>query len=561
VEYRAGRGVFKIRWRRGWLSFRGGWSHNPDSRLPEDAASTEAVQLTRADAGTGGAERWVLRHLYLLIALIGAVRLVQGAFTELAPDEAVYWMWSRHLAAGYFDHPPMIALLNWVSTHLFGDREIAVRLPALLLAMGTLLLIVRAARMVLRDELAVAVVTTVWVCSPMLAGFGLIFTPDTPATFFSAAALVFALGIASRMDGEALAGNTPRVIAPRGFAMGGGIGAWVGFGMCCGLGLDSKYPVVLLPAAVGASLLCSRKGWRELRRPGPWAAAIVALVIFSPVIWWNWRHHWASFLFQLHHGVGGNHGEGMLRIMLGLIEGFASFVGGQALLWTPILFGMSTIVLWKYWRAFFRLGEVDRLLLLTGSAPLLLFGVAALKSHGEINWPAFAYVPISLLLGKWVADRPATRLGWLRLGWQVALGCTVVIEVMSAPIILPALHRAGVPLPASMVELTGWEAWGKALGKSAGGASIVCNRHQDAAEATFYVPGRPNVWCDSIGTRPAAYDYFDEKPDFSTLNRVLFIGGNRDLFMAKFGYTHAERRPVDGPDDKYHTKTASILSR
>jgi hypothetical protein len=334
----------------------------------------------------------------------------------------------------------------------------------------------------------------------------------------------------------------------------------VGFGVCCGLGLDAKYPVVLLPAAVGVSLVCSRKGWRELGRPGPWAGAIVAAVIFSPVVWWNWTHHWVSFLFQLHHGAGA--AESATPKTIRSLGGLLQFIGGQTLLWTPILFGMSMVVLWKYWRAIGRLGEVDRMLLFGGTLPLLLFGAAATKAgRGEINWPAFAYVPISLLLGKWVAEKPASRLGWMRAGWQVALGFTVVLQVISAPLILPALLRAGMPMPHAVADLTGWNVWAQALAKSADGAYIVCNRHQDAAEATFYLPGKPNVWCDSIGTRPAAYDYFDDKPDFAKLNRVLYVGGNRDLFMAKYGYAHAERRPLDMPANKNRTTTASMLSR
>ncbi len=152
-------------------------------------------------------------------------------------------------------------------------------------------------------------------------------------------------------------------------------------------------------------------------------------------------------------------------------------------------------------------------------------------------------------------------MGWMRAGWQVALGFTVVLQAISAPVILPALMRAGVPMPHSLADLNGWDVWAAALAKSADGAQVVCNRHQDAAEATFYLPGKPNVWCDSIGTRPAAYDYFDDKPDFSKLSRVLYVGGNRDLFMAKYGYTRAEKRPLEMPADKNRTTTASMLSR
>jgi len=46
--------------------------------------------------------------MWVLLLALG-VRLIIAALVPLHPDEAYYWEWSRHLAAGYFDHPPAIA--------------------------------------------------------------------------------------------------------------------------------------------------------------------------------------------------------------------------------------------------------------------------------------------------------------------------------------------------------------------------------------------------------------------------------------------------------------------
>src|SRR6185295_16168384 len=62
----------------------------------------------------------------LLLALV--VRLVVAALVPLHPDEAYYWEWSRHLAAGYFDHPPAIAWFIRGGTLLLGDTPLGVRL-------------------------------------------------------------------------------------------------------------------------------------------------------------------------------------------------------------------------------------------------------------------------------------------------------------------------------------------------------------------------------------------------------------------------------------------------
>ena len=52
--------------------------------------------------------------------------LFQAGFTELANDEAYYHMFAERLAWGYFDHPPVTALLVWAGERLFGG-ELGVR--------------------------------------------------------------------------------------------------------------------------------------------------------------------------------------------------------------------------------------------------------------------------------------------------------------------------------------------------------------------------------------------------------------------------------------------------
>lgn len=49
------------------------------------------------------------------------INLLQAAFTELAHDEAYYFMFSQHLDWGYFDHPPMTALLIWLGSFMGGE--------------------------------------------------------------------------------------------------------------------------------------------------------------------------------------------------------------------------------------------------------------------------------------------------------------------------------------------------------------------------------------------------------------------------------------------------------
>jgi len=527
---------------------------------------------------TSDPKPWVLRYLWPLLGGMLVLRLLTDMRFSLVPDEAVYWSWSRHLALGYFDHPPMIAWINWVFSHLIGSTELGVRLPVTLMALGTVAVIVTTARRIIPDVEGVEWVAIMWLVSPLLMGVATISTPDTPAIFFSTCALACAACIAHDDDQ-----------APASFASSARL--WLLFGAFCGLALLSKYTTVLLPASVILWLLVSPTSRHHLREPWIYLAAIVAALIFSPDVWWNYRHHWASFLFQFHHGLADSPNEapapGMMHFILLACRNLLLYLAGQALIWTPVLFITGVVILVEKSPRLLQLENVDQLLLLSAGVPLAFFAAASAHKLGEINWPAFTYVPLSLLIGRWVCEKnrltrrramegstvdyasPQTanrfaRRHAVKEGCKLALIFTIVMHVPFLPGVPQLLTLAHVPLPHSARDLLVEDRhqYGRELALAADGALVVCNRHQDAAEAAFYMPGQPDVWCDGIGSRPTAFDYFDTKPDFSTIDRVLFLGGHVDLFMAKNNYSQDRLVTVTpGPPRGSNLRTAFMVTR
>src|SRR5437868_8264735 len=83
----------------------------------------------------GGADARIVRNTALVILALVALRLVAAAFTPVTFDEAYYWMWSKNLAGGYYDHPPMVAYVIRAGTMIAGDTELGVRLVSILLAL------------------------------------------------------------------------------------------------------------------------------------------------------------------------------------------------------------------------------------------------------------------------------------------------------------------------------------------------------------------------------------------------------------------------------------------
>ena len=490
--------------------------------------------LAVKDPATQIGAAWLARYFWLVAAALLAVRMLLGALCNLVPDEAFYWTWTRHLSTGYFDHPPMIAWLMWLSTHLLGNTELGVRFPAAVLSIGSLAVLVGIGRQVLPDARAVGLVILMWISGPLLPVIGTIVTPDAPATFFSVCALACAVAAANLDD------RNDRSDSPSGARGQRAGGLWLLFGLFCGLALLSKYTTVLVPVGVALALLTSRQGRRHFARPWLYLAGLIALAVFSPCIYWNYKHQWVSFLFQINHGAGGGSTEGLHGFLPRLLS-VAGFVGGQAAVWTPILFVIAVVVMFANWRGYGKLCGVDRLLLWSGTLPLVFFGVMSARSHGEMNWPAFAYFPLSLLVSRYFAENwRRNRVQWIQMGCGVALGFTVGVHLLAVPAVQQVLLRSGVPLTHQITDLWGWPQFGRQLSETANGFPVVCNRHQDAGEAAFYMPGQPDVWCDGIAFRPTAFDYFDTgQPDFAREPQVLFVADPRhvDPFMKKWKYT------------------------
>jgi dolichol-phosphate mannosyltransferase len=213
--------------------------------------------------------------LILRFSYLGAI--------ELMEQEAYYWNYSQHMALSYLDHPPMVAVLVWLGTAIFGTTEFGVRIGGFLCWFITAFFVYRLSRHMLNRTAALGAVALLSAL-PLYFGTGFLMTPDAPLHAAWAALLYFLY--------RALIDQRPE--------------SWLGVGISLGCGMLSKYTIVLLGPAVIIFMLLDQRARRWFIRSEPFGAALIALLVFSPVLIWNFQHDWASFVFQGEHRVTGS---------------------------------------------------------------------------------------------------------------------------------------------------------------------------------------------------------------------------------------------------------------
>jgi hypothetical protein len=222
-------------------------------------------------------EARLARNTSLTVVALVALRLVGAAWTPLTFDEAYYWMWSKHLAFGYYDHPPGVAILIRLGTMIAGDTELGVRLVSILLALPMSFALYRTAAILFGDQRVAATATILLNVTLMAAVGTLIVTPDSPLLVASSFVLFFLAKVLET-----------------------GRGAWwLAVGAAVGAALLSKYTALLFGPAILIWLVSVHRLRRWLISPWPYLGGIVALAIFSPVILWNADHDWVSFIKQI----------------------------------------------------------------------------------------------------------------------------------------------------------------------------------------------------------------------------------------------------------------------
>ena len=333
------------------------------------------------------------RGTLILVAGLLLLRLATLAAPDLFPEEAYYWLYARHLDIGYLDHPPMVAWLIDLGTKVFGHGEFGVRIFAFLCHLVTCFFVFRLTALCFDRRAAWTAMAMLQVL-PFFFTTGFMITPDAPLTACWAGALYFLARVFFQENGR----------------------AWLGLGICLGLGMLSKYTIALIGPATLLFMTLDPQSRRWFRHGAPYGAVLLAVVIFAPVLVWNAQHDWASFAYQ-----------GADRIAAPRRFSMHELLGSILVVLTPVALLLAIRVLAER-RSFganssnaYRIRLFYQVFTLV---PLAVFVIFSITHRVKLNWTGPLWLAVIPAVAAQLTAAPAglTRRAWMT---TVALACVI----------------------------------------------------------------------------------------------------------------------------------------
>src|SRR5262249_21831129 len=314
---------------------------------------------------------------------------------------------AMHPSLSYFDHPPLSMLLGTLSVLAAGPGRLALRWPFIALFAGSTWLMFLLGRRLFGAWAGLCAALLLNLAPVFTLSVAVYFQPEGPLMFFSLACAWCLTHL--------VVGPPPR----RPLAW------WAAAGAMLGLAMLSKYAAVLL--VLGALLhVLTRPDQRHwLASPGPYLAAAIALLMFSPVLAWNAEHRWTSFVCQSTRGAADYTGIQPAWALRNVV--------GQSVELLPWLWAGLVVEL----VACFARRPPDparRLVAWLALPPIAVFTAAAADSsasYHHFHWPTPGYLFLFLPLG----DRLARGLAAGRAGWRWGLGATAAAAIVMVGVV------------------------------------------------------------------------------------------------------------------------------
>ncbi len=372
-------------------------------------------------------------------------------------DEAYYYNWAQHVDWGYYSKPPMLSWLIWLTTTLFGDSEVAIKIGSMLLYPITSYVIYCIAkelfdkRVALYSALIFFTLPSVWMSS-------MIISTDVVLLLFWSLAMLFFIKALSHDKGS----------------------DWIWAGVFSGLGLLSKYNFIFFLLSVFLILAIVPKYRKHFKNRYLYLTIMIAFVLFLPNLIWNYQHDFVSF----------SHTSDLSGVKEHTLHPnkFFEFFALQFVVFGPILFSYFWVMIFK--KEIFK-NEKYLILFLFAITTLATIMILSFESRAYGNWAAVTYVSATIMVVAYLIEKKKDRL----------LKLSVLIHTLLAIVFYHYHALADV----AGIELTRKsDPYKRVRGWSAVGAEIV-SIHKAYPNTVLLTDGRTEV---------AQFDYYTKQKSY-----------------------------------------------
>lgn len=359
------------------------------------------------------------------------MHFIQASSTELLDDEAYYWVYSIFPAWGYFDHPPMVAMLIKAGYAIF-HNELGVRLFSLLLSTAAVYIVDN-----LIEKKNYLLFYSICISLAIIQVAGIMAVPDTPLMFFIASFFWLYRRFINNI-------NIINALL---------------LGICIALMLYTKYHGVLVVIFTGLSNL------KLFKRYETYIAIITAIVLFTPHLYWQYVNGFPSVQFHLLERYVADY-EVMFTV---------EFILGQLLIAGPLMGWLLLAAAALYKPA----SLLERAMKFSFVGFYLFFLLSTAKGRAEANWTIPAFISMIVLSHQYLLKHDKLRK-WLYYSVPVSLALVFATRV---------LMIADTPVASWLGRKEFFEnkTWVNQVKENAGGAPVVfIDSYQKPSKYWFY---------------------------------------------------------------------------
>ena len=414
--------------------------------------------------------------LLLFLKTVFLIFLILYGKIGLGPDEAQYWTWSRALDWGYYSKPPGIAWQIWLGTHMFGQTELGVRIMSIFISYAqTFAIFFLAIRCGLEKRTAFWCALIMALSSIGIIGSFLAITDNGFLLFWTLACIAMASALKDKKEANPFC---------------------IGFLIACGALF--KWPIYLFWIFF---FIFRRWYFPAQSLIKSIAGVVISLIGLLPSLFWNWSHDWATFKH-----VSATMQGGSVYVAKGNI---LEFFGAQALLLSPILFGLFLLACYQTTK---KKTVLSPQLLFCAVVSLSSFLVLLIVSYAQKiqgNWGIFIYPTGIILIGWYACEYCFKRLIWLKLG----VGLSVVLMTFLFSLSFFSEYKTIYNINPFKHNL-GWVALRHALderGYYADEHFLASDKYQTASLLSFYNIGQKRAYfLNLFGIRKNQFSYWPQ---------------------------------------------------